>query len=123
MEYMLIYRECADDIARRDDPAQAPAYWGAWMAYIGALRASGVSKGGNGLQPPQTATTVRVRDGRRQVQDGPFAELREELGGYMIIDVPGLDEALEWAARAPCAATGSTEVRAVLPPPPGAPVV
>ena len=72
---------------------------------------------GHGLMPPSTATTVRVAGGKRQVQDGPFADTREHLGGYFIIDVPSLETALEWAARAPCASSGSTEVRPVLPPP------
>ena len=123
MQYMLMYQETAEDFATRANPEAAPAYWGAWNAYIGAMMGAGIVVAGNGLQPPHTSTTVRLRAGKRQVQDGPFAEVREELGGYMIIDVPGLDEALEWAARAPCAANGSTEVRPVMPPPPGAPVV
>lgn len=121
MDFMLIYREPDEDLAKRNDPEAAPAYWAAWHAYIGAMHAAGVFASGNGLQPPAMATTVRLRDGQRQVQDGPFADTREHLGGYVIVRVPGLDEALEWAARAPCAASGSTEVRPVLPPPPGAP--
>jgi hypothetical protein len=123
MEYMLLFNEPESEVRKRDDPGQAgQAYWGAWMAYVGALQASGVVKSGNGLQAPQTATTVRLRDGKRQVQDGPFADTREQLGGYFIIDVPSLDTALEWAARAPSAATGCTEVRPVMPPPPSMPV-
>lgn len=122
MQYMLMYRETAQDFARRADPAAAPAYWGAWNAYIGALMGAGVVVNGNGLQPPHASTTVRLRAGKRQVQDGPFADTHEHLGGYFVIEVPSLDDALEWAARAPCASTGSTEVRPVLPPPPGAPV-
>lgn len=117
MQYMLMYRETLQDFEQRADPAAAPAYWGAWNAYIGALMGAGVVVNGNGLQPPFTSTTVRLRDGKRQVQDGPFADTREHLGGYFIIDVPTLDAALEWAARAPCASSGSTEVRPVLPPP------
>lgn len=72
---------------------------------------------GNGLQPPATATTVSVRDGARHVHDGPFADSKEQIGGYVILNSPDLDGALEWAARAPCASTGRVEVRAVLPPP------
>ena len=117
MEYMLIFRETAADVAQRDDPAHAPAYWGAWNAYVGAMYGAGVVVSGNGLQPPSSATTVRVRDGRRQVQDGPFADTHEHLGGYFIVQVASLDDALEWAARAPSASTGSTEVRPVMPPP------
>jgi hypothetical protein len=116
VQYMLMYRETAQEFDRRADPEASPAYWGAWNAYIGALQAAGVVLSGNGLQPPHTSTTVRVRDGKRQVQDGPFADTREHLGGYFIVEVPSLDEALEWAARAPCASSGSTEVRPVLPP-------
>ncbi len=114
MHYMLILKETDADIASGQNPATAPAYWGAWNAYVGAIYGAGIVVSGNGLQPPHTATTVRVRDGQRQVQDGPYADTREHLGGYFIIDVPSLDAALEWAARAPNTATGSTEVRPVL---------
>jgi hypothetical protein len=61
---------------------------------------------------------VRLSGGQRQVQDGPFTDTHEHLGGYFIVEVASLDQALEWAARAPCAAAGSVEVRPVLPPPP-----
>jgi hypothetical protein len=67
--------------------------------------------GGSGLQPPAVATTVRQRDGKRQVQDGPYAETKEQLGGYFEIEVADLDTALDWAARCPAAATGAVEVR------------
>lgn len=117
MQYMLMYHEPAEEFAKRNDPAQAPAYWGAWNAYIGALGQAGVIVSGNGLQPPHTGTTVRLRGGKRQVQDGPFADAKEHLGGYFIIEVDSLDQALEWAARSPNAGVGATEVRPVLPPP------
>ncbi len=75
--------------------------------------------GAGGLEPPVTATTVRVVDGQRHVQDGPFADTKEQLGGYFVIDVPDLDVALEWAERCPSASTGgSCEVRPLLPPRP-----
>ena len=67
--------------------------------------------GGTGLQPPSLATTIRLRAGKRQVQDGPFADTKEQLGGYYVIEVPGLDQALDWAARCPSATNGSVEVR------------
>lgn len=122
MQFMLIFNETTAESGRRDDPAAAPAYWGAWNAYVGAIQQSGVVLSGNGLQPPRTATRVRVEGGKRQVQDGPFADTHEHLGGYFVIEVPALDDALEWAARAPCASAGSVEVRPVLAPPatPGA---
>jgi hypothetical protein len=117
MDYMLIYRETAEEVGQRDDPERAPAYWGAWHAYMGSIAAAGIMKAGAGLEPPRAATTVRLQGGQRQVQDGPYANTREHLGGFVILDVASLDEALEWAARAPCAARGSVEVRPVLPPP------
>lgn len=117
MQFMLIFKENAVEGARRDDPAAAPAYWGAWTAYVGAIRESGVVVSGNVLQPPHTAAHVRLKDGKRQVQDGPFADTHEHLGGYFIVETASLDEALTWAARAPCASAGSVEVRPVLPPP------
>lgn len=122
MQYMLLFAESADEFAKRDDPEHAPAYWGGWNAYITALREAGIIVNGDGLLPPHTATTVRLRDGRRIVEDGPFADSKESLGGYFVIEVADLDAALEWAARAPSASYGSVEVRPVMPPPaqPGA---
>lgn len=117
MQYVLLFLEPGTDVAKRTDPAEQGPYWGGWNAYMRVLAESGAMVGGNGLQPPETATTVRLRDGARHVQDGPFADTKEMLGGYIVIEVPDLDAALEWAARAPCAATGSVEVRPVLSPP------
>jgi hypothetical protein len=119
MHYMLLFNENVDEQGKRADPAQADGYWGGWTAYMGALAQSGAMVSGNGLQPPEVGTTLRVEDGRRHVVDGPFADTKERLGGYVIIDVADLDGALEWASRAPCATAGSVEVRPVLPPPAG----
>ena len=118
MQYMLLFNETSAEIAKREDPQQAPAYWGAWSAYAGAVASSGIMVSGAGLQPPTTATTLRIRDGKHQIQDGPYAETKEMLGGFFVIDVPDLDTALEWAARSPSATCGSVEVRPTLPPPP-----
>ena len=117
MQFMLMFSETAADLAQREDAHAAPAYWGAWNAYIGALGQAGVIVSGNGLQPPHTATRVQMRDGKRQIHDGPYPDSKEYLGGYFIIEVPSLDDALEWAARSPNVSTGTTEVRPVLPPP------
>ena len=117
MHYVMFFNETAEETARREAPDQASAYWGAWNDYIGLLRASGSMVGGNGLQPPSTGTTLRVKDGARHVQDGPFADTKEMLGGYVVIDAPDLDAALDWAAKAPCVGAGSVEVRPVMPPP------
>src|SRR4029077_13840899 len=93
------------------DRGKEAAYIAAGMAYAEALRAAGIFVGGAGLKSPQTATTVSVRNGKRQVHDGPYAETKEFLGGFAILDVPNLDAALEWAARNPSAAVGFVEVR------------
>jgi hypothetical protein len=82
------------------------------------LTARGQYLGGNPLHPTSTATTVRVRDGKRLLTDGPFAETREHLGGYMLIDVDNLDAAIDFAARGPLARVGTIEVRPVREGPP-----
>ena len=110
MEYMLTFLQPTEEFATREDPAAYAPVLAAWGAYMGAMGAAGVMRGGNALQGPHTMTTVRLREGKRLVQDGPFADTREHLGGYVIIDVPSLDDALVWASRAPCVATGGTQV-------------
>ena len=117
MQYMLIFQEPMSEFAKMSDPATSGSHMAAWGAYIGELHQAGVVINGHGLLPPHMGTTVRVRDGKRLVQDGPFADAKEHLGGYFVIEVPTLDVALNWAEKAPCAAVGSIEVRPVLPPP------
>ena len=117
MEYMLMFYLSQEDQKVRDDPAAAVAYHAGWMAYVSAIRQSGHVRSGAGLQGAATATTVKVEGGKRQVQDGPFADTKEQLGGFFVIDVADLDTALSWAARAPCASTGGVEVRPVMAPP------
>jgi hypothetical protein len=115
MQYALIYYETADELAR--EQREPEAYWGAWNAYMGAMGAAGIMRGGAGLLQPPTATTLRIADGAWRVEDGPFADTKEKLGGFVVIEVDDLDAALAWAARAPCAVAGSVEVRPTLPPP------
>ena len=117
MHYMIAFFEPTSETAKRTDPDAAGPYWGAWSAYIGAMSDAGVMVSGNGLQGPETATIVQIRNDQRHIHDGPFADTKEQLGGYLIIDVPNLDAAIEWAARSPASAVGHTEVRPVLPPP------
>lgn len=112
MQYMLMFYQPASEFEQRDD-ASAQAYRASWMAYADAVRQAGISLGGHGLLPPLAGTTLRVRGDKRQVQDGPFADTKEQLGGYFVIDVADLDAALEWAERAPCATSGGVEVRPV----------
>ena len=100
MQYTILVYETESELAARSDPKRRDAYWGAYRAYTQALRDAGVMVGGAALEPPRAATTVRQPHGKRQVQDGPFADTKEQLGGYYVVDVPDLDKALEWAARA-----------------------
>jgi len=86
-----------------------------YRKYSEDLAKAGVMRGGSELKPTSTATTVRVRGGKRQVTDGPFAETKEQLGGFYLIDVPNLESALDWAAKCPSAKDGSIEVRPLAP--------
>jgi hypothetical protein len=95
-------------------PEQAQEIMAAYGAFGEAAQQAGVLLGGEGLQPTNTATTVRVRDDETITTDGPFAETREQLGGYYLLDCKDLDEAIGWAARIPGARDGSVEVRPVM---------
>src|SRR5262245_38234886 len=91
--------------------AERSRYLAAWRAYHKALTSAGAFVTGAPLKDAATATTVRIRDGRRHVQDGPIAEAKEQLGGFTILELPSLDAALDWAARSPAAAYGAVEIR------------
>ena len=85
-----------------------------WMDYTARLKASGSWQGGEALQPTATATTVRVKNGKMITTDGPFAETKEQLGGFYMVDCKDLDEALKWAAEIPSAGRGPVEVRPIM---------
>ena len=113
MHYMLLIYD--DERAWADMPeAERNAVYGEYGQYTTELQQSGALVGADQLQPTSTATVVRVRDGEHVVTDGPFAEAKEVLGGYYLIDVGSLDEALEWAAKIPSARYGGIEVRPVV---------
>jgi hypothetical protein len=114
MEYLLMTYETPENFADREGPA-AEAYMAEWMSYVDAIHQSGIIVASGGLQPPDTATTVTIRGGERSVQDGPYADSKEQLGGFFVIDVPDLDTALEWAARSPSASHSGAEVRPLIP--------
>jgi hypothetical protein len=111
MKYMLMFYLNQTEFDSRTDPETRDAFWGSFMPYVKAVKDAGIFAGGAGLEPPETATTVRIKDGHRFVQDGPFADTKEQLGGYFLIDVPDLDAALDWAARYPAGPGGGVEVR------------
>jgi hypothetical protein len=95
-------------------PEEIGQVMAAYEAFGRAAAEAGVLVGGEGLQPTSTATTVRVRDNETLTTDGPFAETREQLGGYYLLDCSDLDDAIGWAARVPGAQNGSVEVRPVM---------
>ena len=110
MQYMLlIYTDEAATPAPK--PGEAVSISPAYVAYTQALHEAKVWRAGDRLQPISTATTVRMVNGRSEVLNGPYAETKEQLGGYYLIDVPDLDAALSWAARCPGATHGRVEVR------------
>jgi hypothetical protein len=116
MQYlMLIYEN--ENVWSTISQAEAGAIFGDYVKLTQGLTQSGHYQGGNPLEPTRTATTVRTRDGKIQTTDGPFAETREQLGGYFVIDARDLDEAIGIAARIPASATGSIEIRPVRPRP------
>ncbi len=116
MQYLLLIYNNERDAAGLSD-TDRKNMTGEYMKFTDEIAKSGHYKGGNALQPTSTATTVRVREGKRQTTDGPFAETREQLGGYYLVDAKDLDEALGIAARIPGARTGGIEVRAIRPMP------
>jgi hypothetical protein len=93
--------------------AEADAYMGEYFAFTNGIKASGHYIGGNALQPVQTATTVRSRNGKLSTTDGPFAETKEQLGGYYLIEARDLNDALQVAQKIPSVRTGSIEVRPI----------
>ena len=116
MQYLLlIYRKETDWAARPEQ--ERNEVFQAYMSFAQGIRSSGHYVGGEALQPVATATTVRVKNGKTLTTDGPFAETKEQLGGYFLIEAKDLDEATAIAARIPDARGGSIEVRPIMPTP------
>jgi hypothetical protein len=113
MKYAFnIYVDESQRASASDEDQQAMSQ--AYGVLTQEMEQKGVLVAGEGLYPTQTATTVRVREGDRDVTDGPFAETKEQLGGFYVLDVKDLDEAIEWAAKIPGAQIGSIEIRPVM---------
>jgi hypothetical protein len=110
MQYLLLIYDNEADWAKMKEADQAAMYT-EYMDFTKSIVQSGHHKGGNQLQPVATATTVRVRDKKRVLTDGPFAETKEQLGGFYLIEAKDLDDAISVAARIPSARIGSIEVR------------
>ena len=112
MRYMLMI--CSDEAGEAGmTESDGAALMAAYDKFHGEMGAAGVEFDGHRLQPTPTATCVQVREGKTLTTDGPFAETKEQMGGYYIIEAKDLDEALSWAAKVPSAADGTVEVRPV----------
>jgi hypothetical protein len=118
MQYLLLIY---NDESMKTAGPERDAMFRAYLEFTQSIVSSGHMKGGEGLQPTSTATTVRVRDGKTLTTDGPFAETKEQLGGYYLIEARDLDEATKIAARIPGARLGAIEVRPVIELPPDYP--
>ncbi|MEM9727383.1 MAG: YciI family protein [Myxococcota bacterium] len=112
MQYLLLIYENERDMMARDDTARA-TYMQEYREFTADVREKGKFVAGDALQPTQTATSVRVRDGKTLTTDGPFAETKEQLGGYYLVNADDLDEAIAIAARIPSARNGTIEVRPI----------
>jgi hypothetical protein len=112
MQYLLLIHSDESGM-QAYTPEETGSVLAAYGAYMKAMADAGVSKGGQRLRPAATAKTVRVQNGKTQVLDGPYAEIKEQLGGYFLIEAPDLDEAISWAARCPGAQYGAIEVRPI----------
>jgi hypothetical protein len=112
MQYLLMLYADESGWEKLSQSEQQAGY-AAYMSYTEALKEAGAWKGSNRLRPVSTATTVHNANGKTQVLDGPYADSKEQLGGYYLIDAPDLDAALAWAARCPGAGHGTIEVRPV----------
>jgi hypothetical protein len=113
MKYMLLIYDAEATLAQMS-AEESRAFMADYFKFSEEIRASGHSVAGDALESVRTSTTVRIREGRTSITDGPFAETREQLGGYYVIEAKDLDEALKIAARIPSARTGSIEVRPIV---------
>lgn len=110
MQFALMIYHTPEEFELRNSDYGHP-HLGAWRAYYKALAEAGVYVGAHALEVPETGTTVRLREGKRRVQDGPYADSKEQLAGFIVLELPSVDAALDWAARCPGAARGAVEVR------------
>jgi len=109
MKYLMLM--FANESAGPQTPEELEAAGPKWWEMLQEMKSAGVLVDNNGVAPGTNATTVRVREGKSMITDGPFAETHEQVGGYFVLDCENLDEALGWAAKIPTASYGSIEVR------------
>lgn len=111
MQLLLLANEPPEDFALRENKEKFDSYMGEWYAYSEKMKP--VTRNSAALETPAAATVVSVRNGKRQVEDGPYADAKEQLGGFFIIDVLDLDAGAEWAAQCPAAKSGFVDVRVI----------
>jgi len=114
MQFALLIYHTPEEFALRKNDYNDP-HLGAWRAYYKALVEAEVYVSGDALEVAETATTVRLREGKRRVQDGPYADTKEQLAGIIVLELPSMDAALGWAARCPGASLGAVEIRPLAP--------
>lgn len=117
MQYLLLIygdEKAGEALMKNASEEERKAYMGAWFAYDQELKDAGVFKGGEALQPTSTATTLRIQNDDLMTTDGPFAETKEQLGGFYLLECENLDAAMKWAAKCPGAKEGCVEVRPVM---------
>jgi len=114
MKVLFLAWEAPEDFALREDKGEKfKSYMGQWRAFSQAMEKSGMCESSHALEAPTTATTVTIRDGVRTVEDGPYPDAKEQLGGVFILDVPDMKTAAELAAKCPSANTGFVDIRPV----------
>ena len=113
MKYLLMIY-CDESADAKKSPAEQEQEMGAYFAFTKEVEQAGVMRNGEALHPSSTSTTVRVRDGKVTTTDGPFAETKEQLGGYYVVDCNNLDEAIQWASKIPHASQSAIEVRLIV---------
>lgn len=113
MKVMILAHESPGDFALRDNKEKFDSYMGEWYAYGGSLQDAEIYLNGAALEPPSTATVVSVRDGVRKVEDGPFPDTKEQLGGLFVIEAPDMETAAAWASKCPAAKNGFVDIRAI----------
>ena len=115
MQYAILIFEPPEAFAGRNQQNEHDPILAAWRSYHRSLVDAGIYVSGEPLRPPETATTIRIGNGRRDIQDGPYANTKEQLAGFQILELPSLDAAIEWASRCPAAEYGAVEVRPLAP--------
>ncbi len=114
MKYILLLADTEPETEPDYESPEFAAEMEQWFAFTNEIQEAGAMLGGEALMPSDTATCVRVRNGETLTQDGPFAETKEALGGFYLIDVADLDEAIAWAAKVPNVVSGTVEIRPIM---------